>query len=259
MMTTRLVAYAGLTLSLLSAAPAVAQMRLGLMAGANASNLNGSYEGSISGHPSSSSSQKAWGPHVGVVLQVPVVPRLALQTAVVWSQKVGTDDFKMGASFGTFGYSIEGEAKSRVNYLEVPLLAVWEPDPNHGFQFIAGGYVGIGINGRDHLKVRVKDFTGDTTAVFDLPTRFDSHWDDLADDSIRNASTDKITNIHASFRRVDVGVSVGMGYRFKAFQVQAIYQHGLRNLSPTLTSGTATVHLRGFNLTAAYLFSRRSS
>ncbi|MDB5271174.1 MAG: hypothetical protein JWP58_4214 [Hymenobacter sp.] len=123
---------------------------------------------------------------------------------------------------GTSGYQ---QYNLRLNYLEVPLNAVYTTGGDKGFQVFAGPYLGIGISGWQW-------YTTDWANKGNFPLDY---------------GTD--------FRRLDAGVNGGVGYRVAQLQVQVGYGLGLTNLRPS--SGGSGLHNQVIQLSGAFLFTAK--
>lgn len=199
---------------LLSAATASAQttFRLGLRGGGNrAASTLAATSNSTGNYPFNFSADKsaiyAW--QAGAVLEV-AFRKFALQPALLFSQK-GERSNTIGYISGVAGMSgEERRSTNRYNWLEFPLNAVYT---THGFQVFAGPYVAVAVGGRQR----------GTSYGFSPFVRYAPY---SFNDEVRYGS-------NTDFRRLDMGVNFGLGYRQGPLQVQLGYGLGLRNLRQT--------------------------
>lgn len=140
--------------------------------------------------------------NIGLFAKFPLAEKFALQTEAYYTNKgakLTYDD-----SFGS------GSTKFKLDYIEVPLLAVYNITQN--FNVHAGGYVGYLISG----KVTNESESGAFDFVEDLNT----------DD----------------FNRIDAGLAFGLGYDFNPINIGVRYYYGLTVVGKEQT-------FSGFNLT----------
>ena len=233
-----------LAVLLLSTAPALAQatFRLGLRGGANRA-LTTLDAASANGYFYAASADKApiyaW--QAGVAAEV-TFGKIAFQPALLFSQK--GERLTTSVAYGDFGVTIiDRTSTNHYNWLELPLNVVYTRHGDHGFQLFAGPYVALAVGGRQR----------GTTATYPLystqqrpptPTEFNIRSEYGAD---------------TSNRRLDTGVSFGVGYRRGPLQLQLGYGLGLRNLrrSPAAygyDTTDAVAYNRVMQLTGTYFF-----
>lgn len=170
-----------------------AQVKLGVKAGLNLANLAGDVE---------DNSMKI-GAQVGVVADFAFGDALSLQTGLMFSQKGTKEEYDiMGETF---------TSKLNVNYLEIPINAVYGIGlGNNTLQLFAGPYIGIGLTGK---------MKSDVDGTDDVDIQFVSDYTDVDEDKV-------------GFKRFDIGLNFGAGYRINNIQIQANYGLGLSNLIP---------------------------
>lgn len=142
------------------------------------------------------------GLNIGLFAKFPLSEKFALQTEAYYTNK--------GAKLTYDNIVATGTTKFKLDYIEVPLLAVYNITENLNVQ--AGGYVGYLISG----KVTNESESG----VFDFV-------DDLNTDD---------------FNRIDAGLAFGLGYDFNPINIGVRYYYGL-------TVVGKEQNLSGFNLT----------
>ncbi|MDQ2795014.1 MAG: PorT family protein [Bacteroidota bacterium] len=218
---------------LLGAATASAQhtYRLGVRGGLNRalSTVEPSNTSPSSAYYYSASKSALYAWQAGAVLEV-AFRHVALQPALVFSQK--GEQFDAATSINGFAgvSSTETSTLSRYNWLELPVNVVYTL---HGFQVFAGPYVALGLGGRQHGTL----WQSSPAARF-RPYDFDG--------KIRyGADTEN--------RRVDAGVNFGLGYRKGPLQMQLGYGLGLRNLhQPMKGLISENPYYHDFNADRAY-------
>jgi hypothetical protein len=203
---------------LLATATAAAQTKprfsLGVRGGANFARTTVDPAGNQTSFASSVATTKsgiaAW--QMGVVLNASF-GKLALQPALLFSQKGEQLHYEwyQGGFAGSYGYEVA--STSRTNWIELPLNVVYTLHGDHGLQVLAGPYLALGVGGRAKSST---SYTG--TSPFYDPVGPGSY-----NEAIRYGSD-------TYNRRLDVGLNFGLGYRLGPVQVQANYGLGLRNL-----------------------------
>jgi hypothetical protein len=252
--------------ALLAAAPAAraqTTISLGLRAGANLATRAGddpaytAYNGSTSGTATTvANTQQSYNrqaiiaPQFGAVLDVRF-GNLALQPAVLFSQK-GVEQTLEATTTTTysFGSTIYNRSTlteklhstSRANYLEIPVNLVYTTGGDHGFQVFAGPYVAFGLGGRTEIENQGNttstnggSSSSSTNNYYSYGNTFFLYRDTYPGPSATGTST---STTPASYdansgaivaRRFDAGLNAGIGYRFRAMQVQLGYGLGLLN------------------------------
>ena len=140
--------------------------------------------------------------NIGMFAKFPLSEKFAIQTEAYYTNK--------GAKLTYNNLLATGTTKFKLDYIEVPLLAVYNISNN--FNIHAGGYVGYLISG----KVTNESESGAFDFVEDLNT----------DD----------------FNRIDAGLAFGLGYDFNPINIGVRYYYGLTVVGKEQT-------FSGFNLT----------
>lgn len=138
--------------------------------------------------------------NAGLYVSMPVTEFLAIQPEFLFSRK--------GSQLTYDNVFAEGEAKFKLNYIEVPVLLKANITPN--FNIHAGPYVAYLID------AQVTNETEDGS--FDFEDNFDN------DD----------------FNKIDAGISAGIGFDFKSIGIGARYNYGLTTVGKERDSGSGT-------------------
>ncbi|RZK25463.1 MAG: PorT family protein [Hymenobacter sp.] len=180
------------------------------------------------GYSSDKSAIYTW--QVGAVADVGF-GKISLQPALVFTQK--GERFHTFIEQGDLVYASSATTgTTRSNWLELPLNVVYTLHGDHGLQVFAGPYLALAVGGRQQGTV---DAQG--SLIYTQPRDFDNAIS-------YGAGT---TN-----RRLDAGISFGIGYRQGPVQVQVGYELGLRNLHQPDPSLPANNYYHDFNGDAAY-------
>ncbi len=183
--------------------------------------------------------QMRLGAQVGVAANFGFGDNLALQPALLYSQKGYRVDLEYTDNGRTFTY----EDKQRLSYLEIPVNFVYTSGGDEGLQVFAGPYVGFGLNGKSEEKSQTLINNTTVTTEREADTEF----------------VDKVGNDNKKdyFRRLDVGATFGVGYKTGPIQVQLGYGLGVSNLTPNDKDNKEpedTTYNRNLQLTLTYFF-----
>ncbi|AHJ95760.1 outer membrane beta-barrel protein [Hymenobacter swuensis] len=156
-----------------------------------------------------------WGGNAGLAAEISW-GWLAVQPAVVFIQK----GFRMQDSWmethNGKTLALRSLTQVRLNYVEVPINLV---ATIHRFQLLAGPYVSVGLNGRFHEEATLpigSEYSPDYNTYqygYSKKVSFSSKSRNYSDITIR---------------RLDAGFNIGVGYRYKGWQVQPLYSRGIR-------------------------------
>jgi hypothetical protein len=163
---------------------------------------------------------------------------VALQPALLFSQK----GYRL--TTGTALSTSHFEDIYRLNYITLPVKCVVSPRKDgQGVQLLAGAYLALLVGGnyqRNFINGNSTKVTTGRIVPNQSPLAFDEY----------------------SSQRLDAGLIVGVGYRYKKLQLQANYTWGGVNLAvPYTTLGThanASNYSRGWQASLAYLFGPKS-
>lgn len=197
-------------------------------------------------------------PQVGMVINLQW-GNWAFQPALLFSQK-GVKQ-TVAVEFSGSGYSIREDINvtSRINYLELPLNAVYTLGGDTGFQLFAGPYLALGMGGKaTYTDQATATSNGNSENYSENGTVGYTFANQFADP---NSSSGSSSNIFATARRFDAGVAGGVGYRRGPVQAQLGYSLGLLNVQPDYPASyrmaNETGYHRSLQLTATYFVTRK--
>ncbi|WP_426490013.1 outer membrane beta-barrel protein [Hymenobacter sp. 102] len=156
-----------------------------------------------------------WGGNAGLAAEVSW-GWLAVQPSMVFTQKGFRTQDSWTETHNGKTLSLNSLTRLRLNYLEVPINLVATV---HGFQLLAGPYVSVGLNGRFHDEATLpmgSEYGRDYTT-------YQTFRDEKVYFSEKGRNYDDIV-----VRRVDAGFNLGLGYRYKGWQLQPTYSRGIR-------------------------------
>jgi hypothetical protein len=196
--------------------------QFGILGGVNFQNLNGK---DFAGDALENS--MITGFHLGVTMQVPIVPEFYFEPGLLYTTK--------GAQ-GDYG-PVEGTV--RLNYLEVPLNFLYKGALGNGFVLLGfGPYLGYALSGNLNLDTDV--------AGFDTQIRF------------QNTVESDVSPLGLYLRRFDAGGNIYAGYQFgMGVFVRLNAQLGLLNIYPDdqrFSNNEARWANTGFGFSVGYLF-----
>ena len=157
---------------------------------------------------------------------------------------------KRGLLLANKGYKIDYDeddeyvkSKTSLTYLEIPLNLAFKIS---NFQLHAGPYVGFGLSGKQETEA---SFGGEPVS-YDGKIKFKN--------KVSESDLDDLEENENYFRRTDVGLNVGAGYRFGSVLVTATYFKGLSSLYPTYEGedddDDDKMTNKGISLTATWFF-----
>jgi len=175
-------------------------------------------------------------PTVGVYFPIKITDFFAIQPEVSFIQKGGIRTFERP----DIGRSVE--ETTRLNYLEIPVMAKYYIGDETRFFVEGGPFAGIALNGR-------KDFiVTDPSLEQPMESSADIVFGDI---DIDNITDDE----HA--KRVDYGANVGVGAIFGKVMVNVRYGLGFNNLLDNdinANNDNKVLRTRGLALTAGFEF-----
>ncbi|MBC8085518.1 MAG: PorT family protein [Hymenobacter sp.] len=225
---------------LLTAGAAQAQISFGPRVGLNLASVRYKTNYSLQADPDT---KIKVGAQVGVTLNARF-GNLAVQPSVLFSQKGYTTDESGSQTIGGATSTYERKDDVRLNYLDVPVNLVYTPG-GLGFQVFAGPYLGIGLGGRVEGESELEETalggsTRNSSNKYDYQVAFaDSRTDDNK----------------AYYRRVNLGLNGGIGYRAGPVQAQLGYALGLSDMLPnTIVNGGSKMKDGTVQFALTYLF-----
>lgn len=175
-----------------------------------------------------------------------------LQPAVLYAQKGFRLQGTQGQTTSTDGVKPAPYIfTNRLNYVTLPLnVAYAQHKQGQGLQLFAGPYLSVLLGGHYRLTRPSTAYVAESTGAI-MANEYAADFDPFTDTTLRS-------------QRLDAGFQAGMGYRYKATQVQLGYSMGLRNLAPSdfaqrsaIGNGPAYENW-AFQASVAYLFSLRA-
>jgi hypothetical protein len=166
------------------------------------------------------------GGHVGLLLGFDLSENISLQTGLMLSTK---------------GYKIvdkeDGEkivVTSKLNYLDIPLLASYNYEINDDFKIYAGlgPVLGLAISGKEVIKGKDSD-TGEKAKEIE---KFTFGSNEERDD----------------YKRLDVGLMIQAGVRYDKYKFGLFFNQGLLNISNYTEDGSKEKN-KVFGISAAYV------
>jgi len=140
--------------------------------------------------------------HAGVFAQLPVSEFFAVQPELTYSTKGTKADYNIAG--------FEGEAKYNLNYLDIPVLAVFKLGESADIQI--GPYVGFLLNKKVETDIISRQFAPDD-----------------------------------SFKNVDFGMSAGFALNFDPISVGTRYNYGITKINETEASEAGLSNTRNSN------------
>jgi len=170
---------------------------------------------------------------------------LAIQPALVFVQK--GYHYKQSGEYHYYdqNYHTHLATRENLNYWEVPVNLIISTGQEDGLQLIVGGYGALGVEGWHLEKGHI-----DEPPVGEFGY-YANAWD-REQDAFKDSNGDKGG---ARLQAYDFGVNGGLGYKYKSFQVQAIYSNGLCQLAHNMIKSDYTkftTYNRSIELTASY-------
>jgi hypothetical protein len=177
----------------------------------------------------------------------------AFQPSVLFSQKgYASSGISPAYVFGNPPFPRRYEQRQRLNYLTLPLnFAFTLRHDGQGLQAFAGPYLGLVVGGsRTH---RLYNGNSSGAALEQKTSR-----------QVKAASGVTDGSDYEYAQRFDGGVQAGIGYRLNAFQLQASYSLGLRNVAVQfygfdgVVYNPAAYYNRAFQVSLSYLMGAKS-
>ena len=196
----------------------------GVRAGLNLSNMlakdeDGTYSDDFKMNP---------GFHIGPTMELPINEMFTFETALLLSTK----GFKMSEKESFNGDTYEAKVKLNLLYLDIPLTAKASFDVG-GVKLFGtfGPYIGIGLSGKAKYE---ETYNGET----------DKEEEDI------NFGSDEDED---DFKRLDWGLTAGVGVELNSIQISVNYGLGLANISSYTQDGNK-VNNRVLGVSVGYKF-----
>jgi opacity protein-like surface antigen len=200
-------------------------IRFGIKAGGNAASFND--------QDVSLNNQKL-GFHAGVLVNIPLSKKFALQPEVLYNQ-LGAKSVISSSEVTTGATTVKTreDVSSTLNYISVPLML--QMRPTEKFYIEAGPEFSYFINGKDKGQRTIESTTGGVTTTQTSSTSEDINKDDI--------------------KKFNVGLGLGLGYDFTHnFGINARYVNSLTNIDANPVKGEDAITNRVFQLGLNYKF-----
>jgi|SRR6056297_889525 len=194
-----------------------AQIKIGAKAGVNINNMAFDYANS----DFEPETKMGLGFHFGATAEYGVSDQIAVQSGLLFTRKGYSLDLESDLPDGV---SVDGYARTMVNYLEIPIHAAYKFG---GFQVYAGPYFAFGIGGKNKWDVTVsgdgfEESDSDETSL--KPVFGEVDYENLDEDE-------------SPYRAFDAGLNFGIGYQMDKLLINAGYSLGLVNTAPSSVKG----------------------
>ncbi|WP_373513362.1 porin family protein [Persicitalea sp.] len=201
-----------------------AQVRLGVKAGVNASNVVFESK-SIEFDPLP-------GYQVGLQADIILSPKFSIQPALLYVTKGFSSELEFRNAQGTLTGNFWGSF--RPNYLELPVLFLYKVKVGNSCKFFGGlgPYAAAGIGGKSNFHLA----TGSSRKILFGPKN--------------NRSPD-------AYNRMDYGIAAAVGVEIRKISLTVNYDHGLTEVGPNSSIvGAGAYYNRSLALSAGYWFGK---
>lgn len=221
-----------LTLSLLLVSaflfgqPADAQVRFGMKAGVNASNVKHDF----------TTDDPLLGYQGGLMVDIGLSSRFSIQPSLLYVTKGFSSELEFrnaqGALTGT------SRATFRPNYLELPVLVLYKTKVGKHSRLFGGvgPYMAMGINGKS-----------DVGKFFSASSSFPAQ---------NIVFGPKNGRPEGAYNRMDYGWTAAVGIEIRRVSLAVNYSHGLTGIGPISMADVGNFYNRSLSLTAGYWFGR---
>lgn len=178
------------------------------------------------GYSESNNGGSLIGPQFGIDVISPINPQWSLESGLRFAAKGNKTSFDSDSdSFEGEAYSFED--KTRLNYIDVPVLARYQIGGN-GFSVYGGVQPSLLLSANQK--------------------------------SSGSESENQSMNLKDSFKTLDMAGSLGVGYQFKnGIQLNLGYDHGFSNIAKSNAFGMGNINNRTFKLSVGYALGRKKS
>lgn len=162
---------------------------------------------------------------------------VAIQPAIVYVQK--GYHYKQSGEYHYYdqNYHTHLATKQNLNYLEAPINVVLSTGREDGLQLVLGGYAAAGLFGKLRERGHIDEPPVGEFGYY--ANAWDRKYDSFKD------SQGGQTGAH--LWSYDFGVNAGLGYKYKSFQVQAIYSKGLCQLAHNMVERQSYAKFTTYN------------
>lgn len=206
-----------------------AQIEVGLKAGVNLANQTSDIDGY--------DTDGATGLYLGVPVRINVTENLVIQPEIAFMQKGASQNFELDV----FGFKTETDAKSILNYIEIPIMAQYILGDGDIRPYVqAGPSIGIGMGTKT---------TGESTTTYEDP--FTGQTVTETTDLDDSGSFED-----AGLSAIDFGVGVGAGAIMEVgpgnLSLNILYNLGLANILDPDTSPDNSLNNRGLGVNVGF-------
>lgn len=207
----------------------------GIKGGVNFASLLQTEQGSAS----SISSGSLTSFHAGIFADFKLGDSFSVQPSLLYTEKGATDK----ENVSSVGFSESSNVKLTINYLQLPIYALYHKHVGNNDFFIgAGPFIAYGLSGKEK---------GSATETSEEPVPPNEQMTvtrtSAIDDKVNFGDSDT-----SDVKRVDYGVSAMIGFKFNnGFLISAYYDLGLANIAPT---SDADIKTRVFGVSVGYSF-----
>lgn len=173
---------------------------------------------------------------VGATVEMLFSERFSLESGLSYVGKGGKGTFDIDM----FGMNLAGSATIKLNYLELPVNALFTIPSGDGSVFFGGGpYFGYGINADEDFKMTIDGEVVEDTG--------EGENDDVIEEPLKFGQ--------GGLSRIDYGVNVTAGYRFySGMSINAGYGYGLKSIVNDPDDPETKVKNRHFSLGLGFSF-----
>lgn len=184
-------------------------LTFGIKAGTNLSNLGGD---------GMDGSDAKFGYNFGITVDYSITDNFFLASGIEFTNKGAKSELSESLSSGDLVYDFKLKQTATANYLQLPIHAGYKFNISKAIKlnFHAGPYFAFGIAGKTKTKLSGNDLG--KALVMDEAGEYNPEIDTFSDDALK---------------RFDLGLGLGAGIEYEAFNVGLGYDFGLLNVSHT--------------------------
>lgn len=162
--------------------------------------------------------------HFGAVAEISISEKFSVQPELLYSAQGA----KIEESYSEVGYTISGESKLKLNYLNIPIIAKYYVA--EGFSVEAGPQLGLLLSAEEDWEYS-ETFEGETTS--------ESGENDVKDE----------------YKGIDFGFNIGVGYKLNSgLNFAARYNLGLANINDGEGSDDFKINNNVLQVSVGYFF-----
>jgi hypothetical protein len=223
-----------LLVAVLSAATASAQLKFGVKAGFNASNITNLPSMQEEMEAGDYSNNYKPGFQIGVAAQYLLTPQFGIETGLYYSQ-IGA---KQKLEFEEGGYYVNTSITYNPSYLQLPIVALYKFEIGTDLYLYpsAGIYLGYGLGGK---------------VKFDAETNFPGA--EISEDDLNFFGKEPGEDEEWS-NRFDYGATFGLNLQYSNYTIGLGYDLGLGKINKELESGMKDLKNSNIKITLGYFF-----